>query len=220
MPGDPYRMAAGPSGAPARLRADARRNRERILGAARVVFADRGIDAPMATIARRAGVGTATLYRRFPTREALIVEAFAEQAAACAGVVERALTDPDPWRAFAGTIERVTAMQVADRGFSSAVLRAYPRIVGLADRRTSAEDAIARLIGRAKAAGYLRADFDRADLTLVFMAVHGVHTDRIEDTAAAVRRLVAHLLRSFRADAVPPSPLPPAPPLAKYPAEL
>ena len=54
------------------LRADARRNRERVLAAARAVFAEHGIDAPMATVARRAGVGVATLYRHFPTRDALV----------------------------------------------------------------------------------------------------------------------------------------------------
>lgn len=214
------------------LRADARRNRERVLAAAREVFAEQGVDAPIATIARRAGVGTATLYRRFPTRETLVAAAFAEQIAACTGAVEQALADPDPWRAFAGAIERITAMQVADRGFSAAVTRAYPRVVGgtvdgafdravdLEARRARAEDVMARLIGRAKAAGCLRPDFDRTDLTLVFMAVDGIRVDSPAGAAAAARRLVAHLLRAFRADQGTTQPLPPAAPVGLYPVSL
>src|ERR1044072_205262 len=81
-----------------RLRADALRNRRRILEAARVVFAEHGIDAPMATVARRAGVGVATLYRRFPTRDALVRAAFGHQMDTCGRALTEALADPDPWR--------------------------------------------------------------------------------------------------------------------------
>jgi AcrR family transcriptional regulator len=88
------------------LRTDARHNRDRILAAARVAFETRGIDVPMAAIARRAGVGVATLYRRFPTRDALVTEVFEEQFRACAGLVDDALADDDPWRGFAELAER------------------------------------------------------------------------------------------------------------------
>ncbi|MDQ3787939.1 MAG: TetR/AcrR family transcriptional regulator, partial [Actinomycetota bacterium] len=108
------------SAASSRLRADARLNRDRILDAARQAFAARGLDVPMAAIARRAGVGVATLYRRFPTREALITAVFGDQLTHCLSVVDDALADPDPWRGFCSAIERVCAMQVADRGFSAA----------------------------------------------------------------------------------------------------
>lgn len=79
------------------LRADARRNRERVIRAAAEAFAMHGIDVPMATIARRAGLGTATLYRRFPARDDLVREVFADQVTACIDVVERARVDPAPW---------------------------------------------------------------------------------------------------------------------------
>ena len=78
------------------LRADAERNRERILAAARDVFAERGLDAPLEAIARRAGVGQATLYRRFPTRQGLMVAAIGPKLAADTEATERALKDPDP----------------------------------------------------------------------------------------------------------------------------
>ncbi|WFE54279.1 helix-turn-helix domain-containing protein [Micromonospora sp. WMMD1155] len=75
------------------LRSDARDNRQRILEAARTTFATDGMDVPMREIARRAGVGPATLYRRFPTKEALATEAFAEQMDACHVIVDEGLAD-------------------------------------------------------------------------------------------------------------------------------
>lgn len=108
------------------LRADARENRERILRAAREAYALHGIDVPISAIARRAGVGVATLYRRFPTRAALITEAFAEQLAECAGVLDEALEDPDPWHGFSTVFRKICAMQAADRGFTHAFLSRFP----------------------------------------------------------------------------------------------
>src|SRR5688572_30625533 len=102
------------------MRADARENRARVLTVARELFAERGLDVPMAAIARRAGVGIATLYRRFPTKESLVREAFTEQFALCQAVIDEALTDPDPWRGFCTVIEKVCLLQASDRGFTAA----------------------------------------------------------------------------------------------------
>ncbi|GAA3235384.1 TetR/AcrR family transcriptional regulator [Nonomuraea helvata] len=193
------------------LRADARHNRVRILEAARESFATRGLDVPMAAIARRAGVGVATLYRRFPSRESLITEVFGDELATCASVVDEALADPDPWRGFCSMIEKVCAMQVADRGFTEAFLTAFPDAIDYERTRMRAEQGFAEVMRRAKAAGRLRADFDLADLTLVLKANCGVATGTSQAAAAASRRLVAYLLQSFRAEHA--EPLPPAPPL-------
>ncbi|MFF0867137.1 TetR/AcrR family transcriptional regulator [Nonomuraea sp. NPDC003560] len=198
--------------APAReMRADARHNRARILEAARETFARRGLDAPMVAIARRAGVGVATLYRRFPSRESLITEVFADELAACASVVDEALADPDPWHGFCGAIEKVCAMQVADRGFTDAFLTAFPDAVDYERTRERAERGFAEVVRRAKAAGRLRADFASADLALLLRANCGIVAGAGEGAAAASRRLVAYLLQSFRADHA--EPLPPPPPL-------
>lgn len=182
------------------LRADAARNRERILRAAREAFSTDGIDVPMSTIARRAGVGTATLYRRFPTREALVTEVFTDQATACASLVDDALDDPDPWHAFATAIERIAEMQLADRGFTAAFLRAFPGAVDLDDRRRRALADFATLVRRAKDAGALRPDFDPNDLWLVLVANSAVLAESPGSAAAASRRLVRYLLDAFRAD--------------------
>jgi AcrR family transcriptional regulator len=189
------------------LRADALHNRNRILDVARQAFTTRGIDVPMATIARRAGIGVATLYRRFPTRESLILEVFADQFAACASIVDDALVDPDPWRGFRGFVERVCAMQVADRGLTEAFLGAFPSAVDHRPVRSRAEASFALLIQRAKDSGSLRGDFDRADLVLLLMANNGVIAASGAAAPAASRRFVAYLLQSFHADharALPP----------------
>ncbi|WP_220502526.1 TetR/AcrR family transcriptional regulator [Microbispora sp. H10885] len=193
------------------LRADARHNRVRILDAARETFAARGLDAPMAAIARRAGVGVATLYRRFPSRESLITEVFRDELAACASVVDDALADPDPWRGFCGAIEKVCAMQVADRGFTDAFLTAFPDAIDYERTRLRAERGFAEMVRRAKATGRLRADFDVADLVLLLRANCGLIAGAGEGVEAASRRLVAYLLQSFGAGNA--EPLPPPPPL-------
>src|SRR5688500_15920096 len=93
------------------LRVDAERNRRRIIAAAHEAFSDLGIDVPMAEVARRAGVGVGTLYRRYPTRADLVAAAFEEKMAAYAEAAKVALEDPDPWRGFCDYVRRICAMQ-------------------------------------------------------------------------------------------------------------
>jgi AcrR family transcriptional regulator len=186
-----------PGGDAPGLRADALHNRHRIVEAARAAFAERGIDVPMSAIARRAGVGVATLYRRFPTRESLVTEVFADQLTACASLVDDGLADPDPWRGFCSVVERVCAMQAADRGFTGAFLTTFPGAVPFEEKRERAERGLTELVRRAKAAGRLRPDFAIADLTLLFLANCGAASGPPEEAAASSRRLVAYLLQSF-----------------------
>jgi len=191
------------------LRADALHNRNRIVEVARELFATRGIDVPMAAIARHAGVGVATLYRRFPTKESLVIEVFADEFEACASVVDDALADQDPWRGFRTFIEKVCAMQAADRGFSTAFIAALPDAVGVERQRDRIMRGFAELTRRAKESGHLRADFVPDDLALLLIANCGITS---EATPAASRRLVAYLLDAFRAK--PAEPLPPSAPLS------
>src|ERR1700735_4294889 len=90
-----------------RLRADAARNRAAIVAVARDVFAEHGLEAPLEVIAARAGVGIATLYRRFPTREKLVAAALVEKVTEYAEAARQALATPDPWDGFAGFVERI-----------------------------------------------------------------------------------------------------------------
>ncbi|MFG1869616.1 TetR/AcrR family transcriptional regulator [Micromonospora arborensis] len=196
------------------LRADAKHNRDRILEAAREAFTTQGIDVPLTAIARRAGVGAATLYRRFPTRASLVTEAFAEQLARCVAILDEALEDPDPWHGFCSVIEKVCAMQATDRGLTAAFLSQFPEAVDYERARTHAEDSLARLVQRAKDGGQMRDDFDPADVTLLLLANSGIVGDSHQVSLAASRRLVAYLLQSFRAGHT--EPLPPPPPLALH----
>ena len=206
---------AYPAAPPVRgvLRADAARNRARILDAAREVFAQRGVDVPMAAVARRAGVGIATLFRRFPTKQALVDEVFAEQLATCDDLLATALADPDPWRAFRQLLESVRAVQLRDRGFTQAVLATRP---GAHDeRRARAERAFAEVVRRAQAVGRLRRDFSPHDLALVLLATTGTTATPPEVADAVSRRLLAYLLQAFAAQAPGEGarPLPPPPAL-------
>src|SRR5829696_5455453 len=103
------------------LRADAARNREAIVEAARAVFAEQGLNAPLDEIAKRAGTGNATLYRRFPTRSDLVAAVFADRMVEHRNAVETALADPDPWEGFAAYVRAAAAMQSRDRGIADLV---------------------------------------------------------------------------------------------------
>jgi AcrR family transcriptional regulator len=166
---------------------------------------------PMAAIARRAGVGVATLYRRFPTKEALVAEAFAGPMAHCAAVVEAGLVDPDPWRGFATVLRRVCAIQALDRGITSALISAFPDALDFAAHRERALRDFTALLTRAQDAGQVRADFGMDDLTMLLMANGGLITDSADDALAASRRLVAWFLQSCRPENA--APLPPSVPL-------
>jgi AcrR family transcriptional regulator len=200
---------AGPDTPP--LRADAARNRERIVAAAREVFAERGLDAPIEDVARRAGVGVATLYRRFPTRADLIAAAFEAKMAAYADAVTAALDDPDPWHGFWRYLERVCAMQAADHGFANVLTLTFPTTKQFEAARTRAYEGFVELIGRAKAAGKLRPDFVPEDLVLLLMANAGVITATGDTAPNTWKRFVAYMIQAFAADHADSLPRPPRP---------
>lgn len=198
-------------------RSDALHNRQRILDTAQAAFLKSGIEVSMTEISRRAGVGIATLYRHFPDKDSLVNEAFCGQIETCIAGLDAAAADPDPWRGFCVFIEELCTMQALDRGLN-AVFRAT--FVGgelFEKERIRAENTFAELAHRAKAAGKLRPDFVRDDLTLVIMANSSITADSEEDALAASRRLAAYLIQSFQA--VPERrPLPPIPRLGPHPA--
>jgi AcrR family transcriptional regulator len=191
------------------LRADAERNRQRILDAARAVFADRGLEAPLEDIADRAGVGIATLYRRFSTRDDLVMAVFEDSFAEFAEAAEQALRSPSAWTGFCGVIERACAMQAADRGLTD-VLTLAPSCENVRAHRSRGFRAFAELVRRAQDEGTLRADFVDEDFVLLLIANAGVVQATKEAAPHAWRRFVALMLQSYRAH---PSngPLPAAP---------
>jgi AcrR family transcriptional regulator len=193
------------------LRADAERNRKRILAAARAVFAERGLDAPFDLIAQRAGVGQATLYRRFRRREDLIVACFAPNLAEYADAVEDALRAPDAWAGFRAYVERICGMQAADMGVQDVLTTTFPTAREVEAQRAHAFERLSELIRRAQAQGGLRADFVPEDVVLLLLANAGVV--RAMRTAApdAWRRLIGLMLDGLRAECAGPLPPPPTP---------
>jgi AcrR family transcriptional regulator len=191
------------------LRADAERNRKRVLSAAREVFAEQGLDASTNEIARRAGVGVATLFRRFPTRDDLVGAAFADKMSAYAAAIDDALADPDPWQGFCSYIERVCRMQADDRGFADVLTLTFPTAKALEEERDRSAKAVAKLLIRAKASGRLRKDFAHQDVPLILMANAGVVMATREAAPEAWRRLVGYLLQAFAAERAEPLPEPP-----------
>jgi len=185
------------------LRADAARNRAAIVAVARDVFAEHGLEAPLELIAARAGVGIATLYRRFPTREKLVAAALVEKVAEYAEAAQQALAALDPWDGFAGFVERICELQAGDRGLSdllSMTLSADERVEEL---RRTANDLLITVIDRAKAAGTLREDFVGEDLVLLLIATAAVMHVTHADAPEAWRRFVALALDAFSARGSP-----------------
>jgi AcrR family transcriptional regulator len=192
------------------LRADAARNRAAIVEAAREVFAEHGLDAPLDDIARLAGTGNATLYRRFPIRADLIAAVFAERMGEHLEAVRVALDEPDPWEGFASYFRASAAMQARDRGIADLVtmdLSVAPEIERL---RSEAFEGLVQVIERARAAGVLRADFTTEDVVVVLMANAGL-IERAHGVAGeASARLIHVLLDGFRAAAATDGPVAPS----------
>ena len=175
--------------------AEASRNDELVLAAARAVLtADPG--ASMADIARRAGVGIGTLYRRYPSKEVLVLQLCLDGMRRLEGVARTALdrVDDDAWEAFAGFMH-----DGLDAGAGSLG-------AALAGTFTPTEE----LIERVKAAGALRADITQEDVNLLFEQLRGVRLGDDERTADLQRRYLALMLQALRAPGA--APLPGSPP--------
>jgi len=138
------------------LRRDASRNRDRLLQAARELFAERGLDVPMDDIAERAGVGVGTAYRRFANREEIIAALFEDRMAAYLALAEAAVAKPDPWAGLVAFLERSLAMQAADRGLKELLMRDRRTLDRVASARERLLPLLERVVARAHEAGVLR----------------------------------------------------------------
>jgi AcrR family transcriptional regulator len=189
-------------------RAQAARNNQRILDAARQVFiADPA--APMATVAKQAGVGMGAVYRRFPSKEELLRRLAGDGLRRYIAEAEAALADDgDPWAAFAGFLGRIV-----DADTHSLTLRLAGTFTPTEDLARDAERAQQlnlRLLDRTKAAGAVRADLDVNDLTLVFEQVASIRLGDQDRTGQLRHRCLALLLDALHTPS--PGPLPGPPP--------
>jgi AcrR family transcriptional regulator len=156
--------AADPNTEERPLRADARRNRERILEAARGACAEHGASVQIDDVARSAGVGVGTVYRHFPTKDALIEALVAEKFRITGENLRQALQIEDPWEAFAEGLRRNAEVMAADAGLRDALIRLGPSVVHTGDAREELDAIAAQLVGRAQAAGVLRQDVTVQDI--------------------------------------------------------
>ncbi|MDD2858197.1 MAG: helix-turn-helix domain containing protein [Candidatus Nanopelagicales bacterium] len=192
-----------------RLRSDARANQQKVLEAARAVFAERGVDASLEEVARRAGVGIATLYRRFPTREDLVIAAFLPKMLVWVDAIEVALGNPDPCRAFPDYVTSVFDLQFQDRGFSDVLAMDFPMSQEIEAARLRGITGFGELVQRAQSAGCLRPEFTPEDLLIFLMANAGVISAGGANARVSSDRLLAYLLQAAAASV--PSDLPRSP---------
>jgi len=161
------------------LRRDAERNRQRILMAAAEVFNERGLEVSLDEIARHAGVGVGTVYRRFRTKDELIEALFMDRLDMVAALGEEAFAAPDPWSGLVSFMERMAEIMAGNLGLRQMLmLGTYGRdLVAVARQRNA--PMIERLVERAQAAGQLRADIRQTDIPfIVFVLTEATQLSR------------------------------------------
>jgi len=158
-------MGTEPTAAERPLRADARRNRERILDAARCACAEHGASVQMDDVARGAGVGVGTVYRHFPTKETLIEALVAEKYRVAIEQANRALEVEDPWESFAGLLAEGAEMMARDATLRDAFTRLAPDLPEAAAGRAEFEAVAGRVVARAQQAGVVREDVTFDDVS-------------------------------------------------------
>ncbi len=190
------------------LRADAERNRARVLAAAAELFAECGLDASLEEVAARAGVGVGTVYRRFGDREGLIDALFEEQIEEVAQLAEHARTIDDSWEALVYFLRESTARSVVDRGLRQAVLSPARGRERAARSRERIAPLAAQLLDRARNDGHLRDDFGVYDIPLMQLML-----GTLADVTGTIdphywQRFLTILLDGMRTNRPTPTPLP------------
>jgi AcrR family transcriptional regulator len=189
------------------LRTDAARNADRILRAARDVYAEFGPDAPIDVIARRAGVGERTLYRRFPSKSDLVRAALDQSIAeGFAPAIEKAVSNPNPLAGLAELIGAATAFGAREHN----ILVVARRVDALANVTEGLEGALTDLTARAQGAGLVRADLVTDDLSRIIMMLNSVLWT-MDPTSDGWQRYVALMIDAI--STAERRPLPPAVPI-------
>ena len=150
-----------------RLRKDAERNRQKILAAAGEVFTERGLQATLDDVARQAGVGVGTVYRRFPDKEALVEALFTERLDTLVGYAEQGLAEPDPWTGLVFLLEHAATVIAGDRGLRQILMFATYGRDRVDQARQRLLPVVLKLVQRAQEAGQVRADLRPTDVPLI-----------------------------------------------------
>jgi AcrR family transcriptional regulator len=185
-----------PAPATRRVRADAQRNLDVLLEAAKAVFAASGVDAPVREIASRAGVGVGTVYRHFPQRSHLVAAVFRREVDACAAAAATLAGQHEPGEALAKWLQRYTHFIATKRGLAAALHSGDPAFDALPTYfRQHLEPALQSLLEAAATAGEIRADVDAYEL---LRAVGNLSVPDREIAAGHTQRMVALLIDGLR----------------------
>ena len=192
------------------LRADAARNRVRIVEAARVVFAQHGLGVGIDVVARQAGVGVGTIYRRFPTKEDLLQAIVDDSADRLVGRLGELGGAADAWEAFAAAAEHLAGEMARDRGFFEALQEAPDHRAISTSSRNRALAAVEPVLRRAQDAGVLRGDVEPIDVLYVCANAGRVPSWRAALEPDLWRRYLALALDGLRPEGAHALPHPPA----------
>jgi AcrR family transcriptional regulator len=190
------------------LRADAERNRQRILAAAAELFTERGLEPSLDDVARHAGVGVGTVYRRFPDKASLADALFDERIDALVALAEQAQAEPDAWAALVSFLERSAEILVSNRGLRQILMFAaegHERGICARDRM---RPAIESLIERAQADGQVRADLRPTDVPMIEFMVAAAAEYAWQVRPTVWRRYLALILDALRPASASGRPLP------------
>jgi AcrR family transcriptional regulator len=182
------------------LRADARRNREAVIGAAKRLFADQGLDAQMPDIAKAAKVGVGTVYRHFPTKDDLIAALAEDRFQRLADKVREGIEADDPWEGLCDFIRFAAELQADDRGLCE-VMGSRPEVMNESALAVGLDKLTDDLVKRAQRSGELRKDLDWQDIPMIACGMSSVAQPTMGPGNGRWPRLVEIIIAGLRAPA-------------------
>jgi AcrR family transcriptional regulator len=180
------------------LRRDAEQNRQRILAAAAELFTERGLDATLDDVARAAGVGVGTVYRRFPDKESLVSELFKDRIDALVTVADEACTATDPWHGLVTFLGFIASAMAGDQGLRQLMMFGTYDRVQVCYARDRMRPVLTKLVERAQASGDLRQDFQATDLKMIAFMLASIAEYAAPATADVWRRYLVMLIDGLR----------------------
>jgi AcrR family transcriptional regulator len=180
------------------LRADARRNHEAVIAAAKRLFADEGLDAQMPDVAKVAKVGVGTVYRHFPTKEDLIAALAAERFERLAEKAREGIEAENPWEGLCDFIRFAAQIQADDRGLCE-VMGSRPEVMNVAALAVGLDELCDELVKRAQRAGDLRKDLDWEDIPMIACSLGRITPAETGPAVGRWPRLVEILIDGLRA---------------------
>ena len=196
------------------LRRDAERNRQRILKAASEVFTERGLEVSLDEVARHAGVGVGTVYRRFRTKEDLVEALFVDRIEEVAALAEAAVQDPDPWSGLVCFMEQAANLLAGDVGLRQLMMFATYGGDKVWYARQRNAPLVTRLVERAQAAGQLRPDLSPTDIPFILFVLTEAAQLARQISPEIWRRYLVFVLDGLRPEreGISPLPVPAMPP--------